>query len=308
MIVLAGRTLIPIFLLMAAGFLSRRFGLLKAGDERVLSSYLYYFAMPALSLTNLADISYSGETVRFILAGLTPVLVMVLLYLMIFCVFRISRDTLDLLILSTVFGSVAFFGVPFIAFSIPTPEAERLAVLAVASIAPLSVGTCITVLEIRRLKSASIWEGSREVIRNFSRNPLILSILAGVLIGLLGWKIPGLLASPLTMLGETTSTVAIFMLGAFLYGRKYANMWKGFQLSLLRVVLLPVLAWWITHALALPDLETAVLVLMHSTPVAVSVIVLSERYDFFKETIASLTLVSSLGGGLCSFAWFTLVR
>jgi hypothetical protein len=39
---------------------------------------------------------------------------------------------------------------------------------------------------------------------------------------------------------------------------------------------------------------------MHGTPVAVSVIVLSERYDFFKDTIASLTLVSSLGGGVFS--------
>jgi predicted permease len=37
---------------------------------------------------------------------------------------------------------------------------------------------------------------------------------------------------------------------------------------------------------------------MHGTPIAVSVIVLSERYDFFKETIASLTLLSSLGGGI----------
>jgi predicted permease len=37
---------------------------------------------------------------------------------------------------------------------------------------------------------------------------------------------------------------------------------------------------------------------MHGTPIAVSVIVLSERYDFFKETIASLTLVSSLAGGI----------
>ena len=40
------------------------------------------------------------------------------------------------------------------------------------------------------------------------------------------------------------------------------------------------------------------MILMHGTPVAVSVIVLSERYDFYKETTASLILVSSLGGAL----------
>ena len=42
----------------------------------------------------------------------------------------------------------------------------------------------------------------------------------------------------LHMLGKTTATVAIFMLGVFLYGRKYKNMFKAFRLSLLRIVFL----------------------------------------------------------------------
>jgi predicted permease len=46
---------------------------------------------------------------------------------------------------------------------------------------------------------------------------------------------------------------------------------------------------------------------MHGTPVAVSVIVLSERYDFFKETIASLILVSSVGGGVFLTLWLFLL-
>jgi predicted permease len=59
--------------------------------------------------------------------------------------------------------------------------------------------------------------------------------------------------------------------------------------------------------LGLPDLEGTILILMHGTPVAVSVIVLSERYDFFKETIASLILVSSVGGGIFSTLWLFLL-
>jgi predicted permease len=52
---IAVKTTIPIFFLMGAGLLSRRTGILKSGDERVLSAYVYYFAMPALSLLNLAE-------------------------------------------------------------------------------------------------------------------------------------------------------------------------------------------------------------------------------------------------------------
>jgi len=105
------------------------------------------------------------------------------------------------------------------------------------------------------------------------------------------------------MLGCTTSTVAIFMLGVFLYGRKYTNVVTAFKLSLLRIVFLPVVAFLATFLFNLPDVERPTLVLMHSMPVAISMIVLSERYDFYKETFASLILISSLGAGLYLNLW-----
>jgi predicted permease len=46
------KTTIPIFLLMGAGFLSRKTGILKSGNERVLSAYVFYFALPVLFLLN----------------------------------------------------------------------------------------------------------------------------------------------------------------------------------------------------------------------------------------------------------------
>ena len=47
--------------------------------------------------------------------------------------------------------------------------------------------------------------------------------------------------------------------------------------------------------LGITDIEKTMVVLMSAMPVAVSVIVLSERYDFYRKTIASLILISSLG-------------
>jgi len=292
---------------MGAGFLSRKTGILKSGDERVLSAYVYYFALPALSLLNLAETEFTRETFRFMVAGILPVFGVLLLYLFFYLVFRLPKDTLYLWILSSVFGSVAFFGVPFISFSFPTAQGERLALLAVASIAPVSVAICIMILELHKLRTAKLAEGLKPVLLNFSRNPLILSILIGFFLGLTGTKIPFPLISPIRMIGNTTSATAIFMLGVFLYGRKYTSLFRAFKLSLMRIILFPCVAFLTTKLLGLPDLESTILILMHGTPVAVSVIVLSERYDFFKETIASLILVSSLGGGVFSTLWLFLL-
>jgi predicted permease len=109
------------------------------------------------------------------------------------------------------------------------------------------------------------------------------------------------------MAGGTTSAVAVFMLGAFLYGKQYANLKQAFGLSLLRIVLLPTLTLAVLMLFNLPTTNQSLLVLMHAMPVAVSLSVLSERYNFFRETIASLTLISSVGAIVYLNIWLAIL-
>jgi hypothetical protein len=301
------RTVVPIFLLMGMGFLSRRIGILRSGDERVLSAYVYYFALPALFFVNMGETKFVEETLRFVAAGIIPVFVVLTIYVFLHVVFGFAKNTLYLLILSTIFGSLAFFGIPFITFAFPTRQGEHLATLAAATIAVVSVTISITVLELYKLEESTIWKGLEGVAKRLSRNPLIISIFSGILIALIRIEIPYPISASLHMLGSTTSAVAIFMLGVFLSGRKYTNLVRAFQLALLRMLLLPVVALLITMFFDLPSVERSALVLMHGMPVAISMIILSERYDFYKETIASLILVSSLGAGVYLNLWLLLL-
>ncbi len=298
------RTILPIFILMGTGLLSRKMGALQSGDERVLSSYVYYFALPALLFINLAETAFTKETLQFMLAGVIPVLIIWIISM----IWRLSKNTLYLLILSTVFGSTAFFGIPFIMFAFPTEQAEHLSILSVVSISPVSITIAITILELYKLEKTTIWKGLYQVVKRLSTNPLILSILSGIVITLIGVEIPAPLSKPLHMLGSTTSIIAIFMLGVFLYGRKYTNIMKAFLLSLLRIILLPIVALLITGMINLPDMERTVLILMHSVPVAISMIILSERYGFYKEIIAALIMVSSIGAAVYLNVWLWILN
>ena len=299
------QTIIPIFLLIGIGFLSRKIKILKSGDERVLSAYVYYFALPALFFVNMAEIDFNSEVLRFMLAGITPIPIVLTIYTILFFIFRLSKNTFYLLILSTIFGSLAFFGIPFITLAFPARE--HLATLAAASISVVSVTASLTILEFYKLEKPTKWEEIKHVARRLSKNPLIISILSGILISLVRIEIPTPISASLHMLGSTTSTVAIFMLGVFLYGKKYTNITKAFKLSLLRIVFLPTVALLTIKLFGLISIERSVLVLMHSMPVAISMIVLSERYDFYKETIASLILISSLGAAVYLNLWLLLL-
>lgn len=289
------RTSVPILLLIFLGYLSRRNNLLKQGDERVLSAYIYYFALPSLFFINIYEVNFSNETLKYVFAGVLPILVALFIFLVVFLL-KIVRDKkiIYLLIVTTVFGSLAFFGIPFIIFAFGTPEAERLSALSASTISFVSVIAATSVLELYKLdgeKDSKI----KTLIKRFSKNPLIISTILGLIVNLIGLKIPIFLSTSLHMLGSTTATVAIFMLGLFLYGRNYGNLKTAFGLSLLRIVFLPSVALIILKLFyQLPSFESTIIVLMHGMPIAVSTIVLSERYDFFKETIASLNLISSM--------------
>lgn len=304
---IAIQTIVPILLLMVLGFFSRKMGILKSGDERVLNAYVYYFALPALFLVDLAEANFTHGDLRFVLVGITPIFIILAVYTFLYLIFRFSKDTFYLLILSTVFGSLAFFGIPFIMFAFPTKEGEHLATMSASSISVVSVTISIVVLELYKLEKSTIWKRMKSVAKRLSKNPLIISIIAGVLLSLSGLEIPSPISTSLHMLGSTTAAVAIFLLGVFLYGRKYTNITRAFELSLLRIISLPILALLTTLVFNLPNLERATLVLMHAMPVAISMIVLSERYDFHKETIASLILISSIGAGIYLNLWLLLL-
>jgi predicted permease len=180
-------------------------------------------------------------------------------------------------------------------FAFPTPIAEQLAILSVAAISAVAVFSAITALELYQLEHASFWGAAAHVVRRLSHNPLILAIGLGILFSLIKIPLPNVFSTVLHMLGRTTATVAIFMLGSFLYGRRYLNLGQAFALSSLRMLFLPAVAFLAVNFAGLPKMEAVILSLMHGMPVAVSMLVLSERYNFHKETIASLILISSLG-------------
>lgn len=304
------RTVVPLILLISAGYLSRKIGILKNGDERVLSAYVFYFALPALFFIDMAGMAFNAETLKFMLSAVIPILLIVLFYVLCFFIFRLKRETLYLLILTTVFGSFAFFGIPFIMFAFPSNAGESLAVLSSASISIISVMISVGVFEIIQLErngGVSVLGGVGLVAKRLSRNPLVLSIVFGVLLSVFGIAIFQPLADALRMLGRTTATVANFMLGVFLFGRKYGDLFKAFLLGLLRMLVLPFIALIFVLWFGLPQMQGAIVVLMHAMPLAVSMVVLSERYDFHKETIASVILITSLGSIIYLNLWIYLL-
>lgn len=305
------KTTLPLFLLIGLGFLARKANLMKQGDERALSSYVYFFALPSLFFINLAETRFDRIIATFVGAGIIPVVVVFLLITLLFFIFGFSKETYFLLVIGSVFGSHAFFGIPFVMFAFPTPEGERLATLSSGTISIFSVIISISILEIYELsrkQRPSVVKAVSHVLLRLTRNPLIISIVLGAFFSFLRIPIPFAISKPLHMLGSTTATVAIFMLGVIFYGRQFKQLVQAFGISLLRMIVVPLIGMLTVTFLGLEPLESSVVVLMSAMPMAISMVVLSERYQFHQELIASVIFVSSILAGFYLNGWLILLN
>jgi predicted permease len=303
---IAVQTVLPILLLIGAGTLSRKIGILKTGDERVLSAYIYYFALPALFFVNLSEILIDWNNLHIILLGILPVGIILVFYVLLYHIFQIPKNMVFLLMITSIFGSLAFFGIPFITFAFPNTTAEHLATLIAATVSIVAVTCSTIILELHQANGKTNTDFKSIIIR-IAKSPLIIFIVLGLIFSLLRIPIPSAITSVLHMLGSTTSTVAIFMLGVFFYGKKYTNLKLAFKLSLSRILIMPLIALLIMNIVGLPYLEKTILVIMHGTPIAAGLMVLSERYNFYKEVIASLTLITSISAAIHLTIWLLIL-
>ncbi|MGC9529440.1 MAG: AEC family transporter [Candidatus Bipolaricaulaceae bacterium] len=295
-----------VFLLIGLGYLARWLVILRAGDERALNALVYYFALPAFLVVNISAAEFTSQAAVFMAAGLAPVATLLAAYL-VMRVLGAKRDLVYLLAAATAFGSLAFFGVPYVEYVLGTGEPARLAALVVTGVAPLTVGLILVLLELYQLRDAPARWAARRVVGRLARNPLILAIAGGTILSLAQAELPTVVDRALVHLSSVTTPVALFSLGVFLFGRTYRGLCTALGLSALRLLLIPAATLLTVAALGLPPLEGTVLVLMNGSPMAVNMIVLSSRYRFLQEEMATTVLLSSLGSLLTLSLWAYLL-
>ncbi len=281
--------------LMALGYLSRRYGVLREGEERVLSDFVFHISLPSLVIWGLSSMEMSERVLRVTLGVSAPMLLVAVLIYLVGRVMEFGKERVILLITASLSGNTGFYGIPYVRAVFP--GSAGLAVLTWASTLVTFSFLVIPLFEAAR-------EGG-DLLRRTVRNPLIWSALVGLLLMVSGVKIPEFIYYTLKELGNTSGPVAIFMLGAFFYGRG----WPVLDLAPLlgKVILLPLIALYLGHLMGLSQLEVSITTLMSAMPVAVALAVLSDVYDFHREEIYSLILITSLLSPIYLGAWLTVL-
>lgn len=300
---------LPVFLVIGAGFLSAKGGLIPQEGIDGLMRFAQSVAIPCLLFQALATLDL-GETFDLRLVGTfyTGSFICFLLGMagarLIFG--RPMEDAVAIGFIA-LFSNSLLLGLPITerAFGPGSTEAN-FAIIAVHS--PFSYAVGITAMEIVRAQGAPILTIPAKIARAMLGNALVAGILLGLAVNLTGLEVPAIAQEALDLLTRAAIPTALFGLGGVLARYRLEGDLPTILFTLsLSLLVHPALAWGIGGAMDLsPDAFRSVIVTACMAPGA-NAYLFASMYGRAMRVAASCVLLGTALSVLTASAWLALL-
>ncbi|MDT4823753.1 putative transporter YfdV [compost metagenome] len=312
----------PFFALIAAGYAAARTRILPLDAIPGLNTFVLYFALPCMLLrfgagTPIAQLLDGSVALIWGICALAVVAGVVLFTRNA----RIGWNDAAFGALVAAFPNTGFMGVPLLVALLGAQAAGPI-IITIAFDLVVTSSLCIALSRLDGAGSAGrhgATLAARKALRGILVNPMPWSILLGVLLSAVRWRLPGPVERTIAMLADAASPVALFTIGAVLarsalLAREHgasamvaAAMGTGagptpkapladvLPVVLVKLVLHPLAVWALGRgaiALGLPLAPSAlaVIVLVAALPSASNVSMLAERFGADNGRIARIIL------------------
>jgi predicted permease len=300
---LAG-TILPIFAIILTGWLAGATGYIPRTLAAPLMRFAYYVAMPALVFLTIADESLHALLDWRFLGAFGGGSLICFAAVMMFV--RVARGA-GIGKSAMLAAAVSMTNTGFVALPILKTLYGQPGVLA-AAIATVFVGAImfpilVLLLEIGRYDTSRSIQ-TTALIRQIATNPVILATIFGLLWSIVGSKLPGPVASCLTILGEALTPCALFAIGLDLTIdelREGVGLYA--LLTTLKLAVMPLVVYALCLAVDLDRTATIAAVVCSAVPTAKSAYVLAVEYDVEKTVVGAVISMTTLFSVITLLGW-----
>jgi predicted permease len=161
--------------------------------------------------------------------------------------------------------------------------------------------------------AAAVWHLARHggggLLRELSRNPLILATVAGLAANLAGLTLPEPVSAYLSRMGAAALALGLIAVGAGLRPAQASGDARfAAHAAVVKLVAMPAAAVALAHALVLPPLAAQVLVLFAAMPSASACYILAVRMGGDGPYVARLITTTTLGSAVAIPFWLSWVH
>lgn len=294
--------ILPVFGLVAIGFIVGRPPVFPADFAKSLSNFIFYLALPCLLFRSMASRGLPhGDEMNLIVAyylALTGVMIASFLYAR--WVYRETLGGAATLMLGSCFSNTVLVGVPLMLAAFGQPGLQQMLLLVTGHAAWL-IGIATVLAEASKAgQGGGVVRIAVQTLTALVKNPVIIAILTGLAFGALGLRIPGPIDSAMRMLGEAAVPCSLFALGASLVGLTVTDLLgRTLFMTLVKLLVLPAVVFVSgRYIFDLPPLTLAVAVTTASMPSGMNAFLFAQRYETHVARTASSTMLTTLFSAL----------
>ena len=299
----------PIFLVMVIGWVLHQIGMLDEHFVTVANRFNFKVTLPFMLFRDIASVDiWEVFDLKFVLFcaivsticfwsiwGLTKV-------------FLKDKSMRGAFVQASFRSSAAVMGLAFISNIYGTSAMGPLMIIGAV---PLYNIYSVIVLTFEANDSTGIDKKAkiRQAGINICKNPIILSILAGLIVGLLGIQFPTLVNKTVSNVAQMATPLALITIGAGFEGRKaLAKIAPTMAASMIKLVLqplvfLPVAAW-----MGFSGEKMIAILIMLASPTTPSCYIMAKSMNNDEVLTASVIVTTTLMAAFTLTGWIFLLK
>ncbi|TGY04015.1 AEC family transporter [Muribaculum sp. NM65_B17] len=308
--------IVPIVVVMLAGFISGKKGIFNGDDSKKFNKVVLDYALPAALFVSIvqADREMLARDLKLSIVSL--VLIMVC-FMAVYFIYRycFKKNTgADAAVSALISGSptIGFLGFAVLEPIFGTNPSVALVVAIVGIVVnavgiPVGLSLLNASLDGTQAAAAGKKESAWKPVIHALEQPVAWAPILAVILVLLGLKWPDWASPSFDLIAKANASMAVFSAGITLSSVKIVINWQALLGSILKLIVMPVLALIAGLLWHMDPLNIKMLVVACALPPAFSGIIIADEYNTYVATgTSSLTLSVILFIGFCPlWIWIT---
>ena len=299
----------PIFLVMVIGYILKQIGMLNDNFVTVANKFNFKVTLPFMLFKDIAGVDIKAVfDIKYVLFC---AIVSTICFWVVWGTAKLlvrDKTIRGAFVQSSFRGSAAVMGLAFIQ---NIYGSSAMGPLMIVSAVPLYNIFSVIVLTLEANDSTGIDKKAkiRQAGINICKNPIILSILAGLIVGLLGIQFPTLVNKTVSNVAQMATPLALITIGAGFEGRKaLAKIAPTMAASMIKLVLqplvfLPVAAW-----MGFSGEKMIAILIMLASPTTPSCYIMAKSMNNDEVLTASVIVTTTLMAAFTLTGWIFLLK
>lgn len=301
--------IMPIFLVMVIGYILKQIGMLNDNFVTVANKFNFKVTLPFMLFKDIAGVDIKAVfDIKYVLFC---AIVSTICFWVVWGTAKLlvrDKTIRGAFVQSSFRGSAAVMGLAFIQ---NIYGSSAMGPLMIVSAVPLYNIFSVIVLTFEANDSTGIDKKAkiRQAGINICKNPIILSILAGLIVGLLGIQFPTLVNKTVSNVAQMATPLALITIGAGFEGRKaLAKIAPTMASSMIKLVLqplvfLPVAAW-----MGFSGEKMIAILIMLASPTTPSCYIMAKSMNNDEVLTASVIVTTTLMAAFTLTGWIFLLK